>query len=138
MLDDLRFSDVAVRLQNLDALRDIIREWALTIHTAQEIEDVMAEVGLAMGVMRTMPEIADTEWARERHVIVDADDRSGSTFRVPNSPWVFSGSDTSTHGIPKFRGEDNEEVLTSMIGLTHQQVEDLTARGVLSIRLPRS
>lgn len=138
MLDDPRFSDVAVRLKNLDALRDIIREWALTIHTAQEIEDVMAEVGLAMGVMRTMPEIADTEWARERHVIVDADDRSGSTFRVPNSPWVFSGSDTSTHGIPKFRGEDNEEVLTSMIGLTHQQVEDLTARGVLSIRLPRS
>ena len=138
LLHDPRFSDVAVRLQNLDALRDIIREWALTIQTAQEIEDVMAEVGLAMGVMRTMPEIADTDWARERHVFVNADDRSGSTFRVPNSPWVFSGSDTSTQGLSKFRGEDNEEVLTSMIGLTRQQVEDLTSRGVLSIRLPRS
>ncbi len=138
LLNDPRFTDVELRLHNLDALRDIIREWALSVHTAQEIEDVMAEAGLAMGVMRTMPEIAATDWAADRNVIVNADDRSGSTFRVPNSPWVFSGSDTSTQGIPKFRGEDNEEVLTTLAGLTPEQVRDLTERGVLSIRLPRA
>ena len=138
LLNDPRFTDVELRLHNFDALRDIIREWALSLHTAQEIEDVMAEAGLAMGVMRTMPEIAATDWAADRNVIVNADDRSGSTFRVPNSPWVFSGSDTSTQGIPKFRGEDNEEVLTTLAGLTPEQVRDLTERGVLSIRLPRA
>lgn len=138
LLNDPRFTDVELRLHNFDALRDIIREWALSVHTAQEIEDVMAEAGLAMGVMRTMPEIAASDWAADRNVIVNADDRSGSTFRVPNSPWVFSGSDTSTQGIPKFRGEDNEEVLTTLAGLTPEQVRDLTERGVLSIRLPRA
>ena len=138
LLEDSRFSDVGRRLQNLDALRDIIREWALSVQTAQEIEDVMAEAGLAMGVMRTMPEIAASDWAADRNVIVNADDRSGSTFRVPNSPWVFSGSDTSTQGVPKFRGEDNEDVLTTLAGLTSDQVKDLTERGVLSIRLPRA
>ena len=138
LLEDPRFSDVGRRLQNLDALRDIIREWALSVQTAQEIEDVMADAGLAMGVMRTMPEIAASDWAADRNVIVNADDRSGSTFRVPNSPWVFSGSDTSTQGVPKFRGEDNEDVLTTLAGLTPEQVKDLTERGVLSIRLPRA
>ena len=138
LLEDPRFSDVGLRLQNLDALRDIIREWALSVQTAQEIEDVMADAGLAMGVMRTMPEIAASDWAADRNVIVNADDRSGSTFRVPNSPWVFSGSDTSTQGVPKFRGEDNEDVLTTLAGLTSDQVKDLTDRGVLSIRLPRA
>jgi crotonobetainyl-CoA:carnitine CoA-transferase CaiB-like acyl-CoA transferase len=138
LLEDPRFSDVGRRLQNLDALRDIIREWALSVQTAQEIEDVMAEAGLAMGVMRTMPEIAASDWAADRNVIVNADDRSGSTFRVPNSPWVFSGSDTSTQGVPKFRGEDNEDVLTTLAGLTSDQVKNLTERGVLSIRLPRA
>ena len=138
LLEDPRFSDVGRRLQNLDALRDIIREWALSVQTAQEIEDVMADAGLAMGVMRTMPEIAASDWAADRNVIVNADDRSGSTFRVPNSPWVFSGSDTSTQGVPKFRGEDNEDVLTTLAGLTSDQVKDLTERGVLSIRLPRA
>lgn len=137
MLEDERFKDVATRLQNLDALANELRDWARSISTAQEIEDVMAEAGLAMGVVRTMTELADTEWAEDRNVIIDADDRYGSTFRVPNAPWVFSGSDVSTRGIPKFRGEDNAEVLQQLAGVTPEEVEQLTALGVLSIRLPK-
>jgi CoA:oxalate CoA-transferase len=137
MLEDPRFTDVATRLQNLDALAHELRDWARSIPTAQEIEDVMAEAGLAMGVVRTMSELADTEWAEDRNVIINADDRYGSTFRVPNAPWVFSGSDVSTRGIPKFRGEDNAEVLQQLAGVTPEEVEQLTAAGVLSIRLPK-
>jgi len=137
MLEDPRFTDVATRLQNLDALANELRDWARSIETAQEIEDVMAEAGLAMGVVRTMSELADTEWAQDRNVIIDADDRYGSTFRVPNAPWVFSGSDVSTRGIPKFRGEDNAEVLQQLAGVSPEEVEQLTASGVLSIRLPK-
>jgi CoA:oxalate CoA-transferase len=137
MLEDPRFTDVATRLQNLDALANELRDWARSIQTAQEIEDVMAEAGLAMGVVRTMSELADTEWADDRNVIIDADDRYGSTFRVPNAPWVFSGSDVSTRGIPKFRGEDNAAVLQQLAGVTPEEVEQLTALGVLSIRLPK-
>ena len=137
MLEDPRFTDVATRLQNLDALAHELRDWARSVPTAQEIEDVMAEAGLAMGVVRTMSELADTEWAEDRNVIIDADDRYGSTFRVPNAPWVFSGSDVSTRGIPKFRGEDNAEVLQQLAGVTPEEVEQLTAKGVLSIRLPK-
>ena len=137
MLEDERFKDVATRLQNLDALANELRDWARSIQTAQEIEDVMAEAGLAMGVVRTMSELADTEWAEDRNVIIDADDRYGSTFRVPNAPWVFSGSDVSTRGIPKFRGEDNAEVLQQLAGVSPEKVEQLTASGVLSIRLPK-
>ena len=138
MLEDVRFVDVASRLRNFAALADEIRAWAAGIETAEEIEDVMAEVGLAMGVVRTMPEIADTDWARDRGVIVEVDDRSGSTFRVPNAPWVFSASDTSTRGGAKFRGEDNAEVLRDLAGLTPDEVADLTAKAVLSERVPRS
>lgn len=138
LLDDARFTDVAARLHNFGALTDEIRQWAAGIGTAQEIEDVMATVGLAMGVVRTMPEIAGTEWARQRHVVIEIDDRSGSTFRVPNSPWVFSASDTSTRGGAKFRGEDNAEVLGELAGLTPAEVADLTARSVLSERVPKS
>lgn len=137
MLEDPRFADVATRLQHLEALAHELRDWARSIETAQEIEDVMAEAGLAMGVVRTMSELADTEWAQNRNVIVNADDRYGSTFRVPNAPWVFSGSDVSTRGIPKFRGEDNAEVLQQLAGVTPEEVEQLTASGVLSIRLPK-
>ena len=137
MLEDPRFTDVATRLQNLDALANELRDWARSIETAQEIEDVMAQAGLAMGVVLTMSELAETDWAEDRNVIINADDRYGSTFRVPNAPWVFSGSDVTTRGVPKFRGEDNAEVLQQLAGLTPEEVEQLTASGVLSIRLPK-
>jgi crotonobetainyl-CoA:carnitine CoA-transferase CaiB-like acyl-CoA transferase len=84
-----------------------------------------------------MEELAQTDWAIARHVLIDADDRSGDTFRVPNSPWVFSGSNTSTRGVPKFRGEDNAEVFTSILGLSAEEVAALTESGALSIRLPK-
>jgi len=137
LMQDARFTDVEMRLKNFDALRDIIRAWAHTVPHPQALEDIMAANGLAMGVMRTMDELAQTDWARDREVIIDADDRSGSTFRVPNSPWVFSGSDTGTRGQPKFRGEDNAAVLHDLLGISPEEVAELTTQGVLSIRLPK-
>ena len=138
LLADARFADVGARLAHLDELVAELRRWAHTIQTAQEIEEIMAEVGLAMGVVRSMKELADTEWAHAREVLIDVDDRSGSSFRVPNAPWVFSASTTSTVGGAKFRGEDNQEVLTQFADLSVVDVERLTADGVLSIRMPQS
>lgn len=137
LLDDVRFIDVERRLLHLDDLVIELRKWALSVETAQEIEDLMAQSGLAMGVMRTMKELAATQWANERKVLIEVDDRSGATFRVPNSPWVFSASDTSTQGEAKFRGEDNEKVLGELAGLSASEVEQLTKLGVLSQRIPR-
>jgi len=138
LLHDPRFVDVETRLQHLEELVAEIRGWAKSVHTAQEIEDVMAQSGLAMGVMRTMKEIAETQWAKARNVLIEVDDRSGDTFRVPNSPWVFSASDTSTQGAAKFRGEDNEVVLGELAGLSPDEVQRLTDAGVLSQRIPHT
>ncbi len=85
-----------------------------------------------------MKDIANTSWAEERNVLIDVDDRAGSTFQVPNSPWVFSSTDTSTRGAAKFRGEDNEEVCVELLGMHAADVDRLTKEGVLSIRLPKA
>ena len=137
LLDDPRFVDVAARLRNIDALLVMMKEWAATVDTAEELEAIAAKAGLAMGVLRTMDELVTTDWGRDRHVVVDADDRSGGSFRVPNSPWVFSGSDTATRGTPKFRGEDNATILTGLLGMSDGDVAALLESGVLSQRLPK-
>jgi crotonobetainyl-CoA:carnitine CoA-transferase CaiB-like acyl-CoA transferase len=120
LLTDLRFDTVA-----------------LTVETAEEIEDTFAEAGLAMGVLRKMTDLADTDWAHDRNAIISIDDRSGGTFRIPNAPWQFSGADVSTQGVPKFRGEDNAEVLQKLLGVSAEEVAALTESGALSIRLPK-
>lgn len=137
LAEDPRFVDVASRKRNIDHLLDIIREWALRFPNAEAMERECDRAGLAFGVLRTMDELVTTDWGVERDVVVDVDDRNGGTFRVPNSPWMFSGSDTSLRGTSKYRGEDNAEVLARLCGLDEAEVSRLTDAGVLSSRLPR-
>ena len=137
LADDPRFADVASRKRNLGELLRILREWALSFPDADAMERECDRAGLAFGRLRTMEELVDTDWARERGVVTEVDDRNGGSFRIPSSPWVFSGADTSVRGGSKYRGEDNAEVLARFCGISAEEAERLAADGVLSSRLPR-
>ena len=121
LADDPRFVDVASRKRNIGHLLDIIREWAAGFPDAAAMERECDRAGLAFGVLRTMEELVSTDWAEERGVVTRIDDRNGGSFRVPNSPWVFSSADTSLRGETKYRGEDNAAVLRGLceIGRAH-------------------
>lgn len=137
LADDPRFADVASRLRHIEELLAEIGAWASTVPDVAEFERRVSAAGLASGVLRSMDELVSTDWGSDREVVIEADDRSGGTFRVPNSPWKFSSADTSTRGVPKFRGEDNAAVLSGMLGMDPAEIERLAADGVLSSRLPR-
>ena len=136
LIDDERFGDVASRLRRLAELRDELQVGAKTFPTPAELEASLAEEGLAMGVLRTVREVADSEWARERGAIVDVPDRGGGRVRIPNSPWHFSEADVGVRGQPAYRGEHNREVLRDLCELTDAELDQLEADGVLSSRLP--
>ncbi len=137
LADDPRFADVASRLDNFDALREIIRDFAATVPDAEAFEERFSKHQLAVGRVREPGELTDTDWARDRHAVVDVDDRGGGTIRVPNSPWRFGSSpDVGVSGIPKYRGEDNRSVLHELLGFDDEQLDALEASAVLSSRLP--
>jgi crotonobetainyl-CoA:carnitine CoA-transferase CaiB-like acyl-CoA transferase len=136
LIDDERFGDIASRVQRLTELRDELQVGAKTFPSPAELESSLAEEGLAMGVLRTVREVADSEWARQRGAIVDVPDRGGGHVRIPNSPWHFSHADVGVRGQPAYRGEHNREVLGSLCELTDAELDQLEADGVLSSRLP--
>ncbi|NDE79301.1 MAG: CoA transferase [Actinobacteria bacterium] len=138
LLDDERFRDPRERLAHLGALQDEMRDWARGVPDADEFERRCAEHGFAMGVMRSVRELADSEWAATRGAIVEIEDRRGGTIRVPNAPWHFSNGRVGTGGQPRFRGEDNRNVLRELLGFDDTTIDDLESRGVLSSRLPRT
>ena len=89
-----------------------------------------------MGVLRSVREIAGSEWAAERNAVVAVPDRSGGVVRIPNSPWLFSDAETGVIGEPKYRGEDNEAVLRDVLGLDEAAIAAIRDSGVLSSRMP--
>ena len=137
LLNDERFKTVALRIKNFAELMQLIKDWALTIETVDELERRLDENKLAMGQMRTVREVAKTKWASERNAFVEVHDRGDGKVKLPNSPWMFSGSDTSTRGKTKYRGEDNAEVLRELLGLSAEQIKDLNDREIISQRVTK-
>jgi crotonobetainyl-CoA:carnitine CoA-transferase CaiB-like acyl-CoA transferase len=137
LLNDERFKTVALRIKNFAELMQLIKNWAQTIETVDELERRLDENKLAMGQMRTVREVAKTKWASERNAFVEVDDRGDGKVKLPNSPWMFSGSDTSTRGVTKYRGEDNAEVLRELLGLSAEQIKDLNDREIISQRVTK-
>ena len=136
LLRDERFKDIEHRLQHFNELMSIMLEWAKTVPTADEIEARLAKNQLACGRLRSVRELAETDWAESRGAIVDIDNRGTGTLRIPNSPWHFSGSDTSTRGVAQYRGEDNREVFSNIVGLDDETIATYERENILLSRGP--
>jgi CoA:oxalate CoA-transferase len=136
LITDPRLQTVGDRRRHYDLIYDALCAWSSTFDDVDALEQAFAAQGLAMGVLRTVREIGESDWARERGAIVEVTDRAGGVVRVPNSPWHFSDADTGVRGEPAYRGEHNREVLQQLLGLDDATIDELEAKGVLSSRLP--
>ena len=136
LIDDPRFVDVPARLEHLDEIHTILREWAASMPTAEAIEEQLAEYQLAVGQLRSYRDVVDTDWGRAREVTVDISDRGDGTVRIPNAPWRFARSEVRVEGVPKYRGEDNAVVLRELLGYSDERIAALAEVGVLSSRVP--
>lgn len=135
LLLDPRFINAQFRRDNWEDLLAEIRSWVLTFRTIEELEAQVSEAGLAVGTIRSVSEIAESEWAVERGAIREVEDRSGGTARVPAPPWIFSNCELPDAGLPPFQGEHNTELLRSL-GLSEAEIEKLEGTGVLISGVP--
>ena len=133
---DPRLGTVAGRRQHFDLIVDALCRWSSTFDDLDALEEAFAAQGLAMGVVRTVREIGESDWAEARGAIVDVSDRGGGVVRVPNSPWHFSEADSGVRGEPAYRGEHNRQILAEKLGFDDHTLDQLEADGVLSSRVP--
>ncbi len=137
LITDERFADTAGRLEHLASIFAAMDEWASTMPDAASIEDAMSANRLAVGQLRSVREVCNTDWAEARHAVAEVPDRGDGTIRVPNAPWRFAGSDVRTAGEPQYRGEANRAVLHELLGLDDAELDRLEAAGILTDRIPR-
>ncbi len=118
-------------------LRADFREFAASVPTGDALVTLLDEVGLAAGVVRSVQELADSDFVAHRGSIVEVDDRSGGTFAIPQAPWRFSESSAAVAGPPAWRGEHNRTVCADVLGLSDGAIDDLEGEGALVSRPPR-
>jgi CoA:oxalate CoA-transferase len=79
----------------------------------------------------TLREALTGDFARERGILRDVDDRRGGTRPVTRLPYRFSNTEVCACRAAPLRGEHNAEVLREMLGLSPDRIAALEAAAVL-------
>jgi crotonobetainyl-CoA:carnitine CoA-transferase CaiB-like acyl-CoA transferase len=138
LADDPRFATVASRQEHVADLYGYLAEYTATVPDAETLEAHCSQHKLAVGAVRSVAEVCDSDWARDRDVVRSVDDRGGGRLRIPNAPWKFSAAPgVGVTGTPRYRGEDNAEVLHEVLGMSDEAIEALARTGVLSAHRTR-
>lgn len=133
LLADPRYATAKLRRQNLPSLLAEVRAWLATFDNLEQLQAQVSEAGLAVGRVRTVNEFANSDWVKEWNAVVEVDDRSSGTVRMPGNPWIFSRSELPPAGAPAYQGEHNEEILKGLQVPEHK-IRDLEKRNIILSR----
>ncbi|MDP7068029.1 MAG: CoA transferase, partial [Acidimicrobiales bacterium] len=125
------------RVENREELTEILGEFVATFDNARAVEAAIGPGGVIAAEVRSVPELAATDWADERGAFVDIDTGRGEMVTVPQSPWRFLDVDAGVTPRVGYRGQDNRQVLTELLGMTPDDLDRLEEQAVISSRPPR-
>jgi crotonobetainyl-CoA:carnitine CoA-transferase CaiB-like acyl-CoA transferase len=137
LADDPRFATPADRRAHRAELDAELEAWVSTFSSAADVEKALGWSTVLVAEVRSVPELADTEWAEERGAFTSVDLHTGTRVRIPQSPWRFHAADTGAQPVVGYQGQHNREVLAELAGVTDAEVDDLTSAAVLRERRPR-
>jgi benzylsuccinate CoA-transferase BbsF subunit len=127
---DPRFTDLSSRVTNRKALDALVETWT-TQHTPHQVMIMLQREGIAAGVVQTAEDLYRDPHLRERgfarevyHPQVGWLTRVGPSVRLAHI-------DISRDPLAHSAGEDNEAVVGELLGMSKEQIQDLTDREVL-------
>jgi crotonobetainyl-CoA:carnitine CoA-transferase CaiB-like acyl-CoA transferase len=102
----------------------------LTFPDMATLDAQLDEAKIAMGEIRSIKELAKSEWSDYRGAVQLVPDRSGGQYRLPGRPWQFSDDELVPIGTPAFQGEHNVVVFREL-GVSDEQLMQLMEVGAL-------
>jgi hypothetical protein len=95
------------------------------------------EAKIAIGQIRSLKELAETDWAKQWGAVREVPDRRGGSYLIHGYPWRFSDDELGPRRAPAFRGEHNEQVFRGL-GLSESEVRAAVEAGILVGGVPDS
>lgn len=108
LIDDPRFSSHAARIENMDALDQVVADWCAAL-PKWEVMDRLGSAGITAGAVCGTAEILADTALRERGSMTEVADGAGRPFRMPGFPARMRGA--AGFGAVPGLGADSESVL---------------------------
>jgi crotonobetainyl-CoA:carnitine CoA-transferase CaiB-like acyl-CoA transferase len=132
LVDDPRFTDNALRVQNREALNVLIEEALAKYPTAIEAaEDWGSNHHVPVAPILSIEQAVKHPHLIERETIRTVDDPVFGSYQVPGMPLRFSEAPRNIPLQAAFMGQHNVEVFTRYAGVSEAEVRKLEQEGAL-------
>jgi formyl-CoA transferase len=128
--DDPRFSANSRRLQNRQALSEII-DRKLAEKAVDEWIPLFDQAGIPCGPINSFDRVFSDPQVRHMGLVKEVNHPHYGPVKVVGPPATFSESPIGIQSPPPMLGEHNEEVLTGLLGYSKDQVEAFKNQGVI-------
>src|SRR5262249_26029136 len=83
LLTDSRFDTAEGRRANVDEFVALLQAFVLSLDDTNAVVEAFGRHRVAVGVVRSLEDIANSDWARARDAMVPVPDRNGGTMLIP-------------------------------------------------------
>jgi formyl-CoA transferase len=122
--DDSRFATPVSRGAHREETNQVVVEW-LKDRTKIEAMELLCNAGVPAGAVRDTLEVLNDPDLRRRGIFVTVDDPDRGQVTIPGWPIQMSDSHVEVRAAPRV-GQHNQEVLGGLLGMSEEQVDDLT------------
>jgi crotonobetainyl-CoA:carnitine CoA-transferase CaiB-like acyl-CoA transferase len=131
MARDLRFTDNAARMRNLDELVATIEEWIRSQESDDAAIATLKAHHVPVAPILSVPEALQHPHLRQRGTVRTVHDRILGELDVPGFALRFSAFPQPLTLQAPLLGEHNAEILTQWLGYTPDEVQELERKGIL-------
>jgi len=128
---DPRFSSNGRRVRNNAALKEMIETWLASFPDRDTAVAALDKDRVPCGPVLSLEEAVDHPHLRERKTVRKASDPRLGEFDLPAMPVKFSAWPDRTDLKASLVGQDNEAVLSEMLGLSAAEIAELYAAQIL-------
>lgn len=130
LLSDPRFANNRLRVTHRAELIDIVQEAMLT-KTYEEWERILIDVGIPVGAVNDIGQVVDHPQVAARQSLLTMDHPRSGKVIMANAPVRLSKTPGSVRTPAPGLGEHTAEALNELLGLSHEEVRQLAAAGVV-------
>lgn len=130
LAEDERFVTNLLRSDNYDELRPVLGE-VMATKTTEEWQKIMDDAGVPNGPINTVDKVITNEQVVAREMIQEVDHPIAGKLKMPGVPIKMSETPGSIRTHAPLLGQHTNELLSSMLGLSDDEIEELKANKVL-------
>jgi formyl-CoA transferase len=130
LINDPRFNTNENRIKNVEALDEIVGGW-MKRHTLKEIVEILNENEVPVGPVMDIKDIVNDPHAQEREMVIRSFDEERGSLSMEGVFPKMSLTPGVVHHAGKRIGVDNQEIFEERLGLSKEQLVELSKEKII-------